>query len=123
VQVKILTEFIENRIPVLARANRTGEIIWLLFLAIRLGLTISARRLTPLFSIENAFVALLGTYLFSEIARVGMRSVSAYLLPKGEFNPQFHVQCQHAVLPVADNLPHYKGFPASFGGVEEFVDW
>jgi hypothetical protein len=19
--------------------------------------------------------------------------------------------------------PHYKGFPASFGGVEEFVDW
>jgi hypothetical protein len=62
-----------------------------------------------------------GTYLFSEIARVGMRS--AYLLPEGEFDPQFHVQRQHAVLPVADNLPHYKGFPASFGAVEEFVDW
>jgi hypothetical protein len=60
VQVQILAEFIENRIPVvLARANRTGEIIWLLFLAIRLGLTISARQLTPLFSIGNAFVALL----------------------------------------------------------------
>jgi hypothetical protein len=59
VQVEILTEFIENRIPILARANRTGEIIWLLFLVIRLGLTLSARRLTPLFSIENAFVALL----------------------------------------------------------------
>ena len=64
-----------------------------------------------------------GAYLFSEIARAGMRSVNAYLLPKGEFNPQFHVQCQHAVVPVADNLPHYKAFPASFGGVEEFVDW
>jgi hypothetical protein len=64
-----------------------------------------------------------GTYLFAENVRVGMRSVSAYLLPMGAFNPQFHVQCQHAVLPVADNLPHYKGFPASFGGVEEFVDW
>ena len=64
-----------------------------------------------------------GTYLFSELPRVGMRSVSAYCLPKGEFNPQFHVQCQHAVLPVVDDLPHYKGFPASFGGAEEFVDW
>ena len=64
-----------------------------------------------------------GTYLFSEIARVGLRSVSAYLLPKGAFHPQFHVQCQHAVLPVVDNLPHYKAFPASFGGADEFVDW
>jgi hypothetical protein len=56
---QILVEFIENRMPVLARANRTGEIIWLLFLAIRLGLTISASRLTLLFSIENAFIAVL----------------------------------------------------------------
>jgi hypothetical protein len=64
-----------------------------------------------------------GVYLFSELARAGMRSVSAYLLPKGEFNAQFHVQCQHAILPVVDNLPHYKAFPAAFGGAEEFVDW
>jgi hypothetical protein len=64
-----------------------------------------------------------GAYLFSEIASVGMRSVNAQLLPKGAFDPQFHVQCQHAVLPVVDDLPHYKGFPASFGGAEEFVDW
>ena len=64
-----------------------------------------------------------GAYLFSEIASVGLRSVNAYLLPKGAFHPQFHVQCQHAVLPVVDNLPHYKAFPAAFGGVEEFVEW
>lgn len=63
VQVDILREFIANRIPVLARANRTGEIIWLLFLAIRLKLTLSARRLDTLFSIENALVALLVVYL------------------------------------------------------------
>jgi hypothetical protein len=63
VQVGILKEFIENRIPVLARANRTGEIIWLLFLAIRLRLTLSAGRLAPLFSIDNALVALLVVYL------------------------------------------------------------
>ena len=64
-----------------------------------------------------------GVYLFSEIASVGLRSVSAYLLPRGAFHPQFHVQCQHAILPVVDNLPHYKAFPAAFGGAEEFVGW
>jgi hypothetical protein len=64
-----------------------------------------------------------GAHLFSELPSVGMRSVSGYLLPKGEFKPRFHVQCAHAVLPVVDNLPHYKFFPASFGGTEEFVDW
>jgi hypothetical protein len=64
-----------------------------------------------------------GTHLFSELPRVGMRSVNAYLLPKGGFQAQFHVQCQHAVLPVVDDLPHYKGFPAAFGGREEFVAW
>lgn len=62
-------------------------------------------------------------HLFSEIESVGMRSVNGYLLPRGEFRPQFHVQCQHAVLPVVDDLPHYKGFPAAFGGREEFVAW
>jgi hypothetical protein len=64
-----------------------------------------------------------GAYLFSELPSVGMRSVSAYLLPKGKFKPQFHVQCANAVLRVVDDLPHYKGFPASFGGAEEFVAW
>ena len=64
-----------------------------------------------------------GAYLFSELENVGMRSVSGYLLPVGAFKPQFHVQCAYAVLPVVDNLPHYKGFPASFGGAEEFVGW
>ena len=64
-----------------------------------------------------------GAYLFAELRNVGMRSVSSYLLPKGVFRPQFHVQCQHAVLPVVDALPHYREFPAAFGGVEEFVAW
>jgi hypothetical protein len=59
VDLDILQEFLENRIPLLTRANRTGEIIWLLFLAIRIKIRISARHLAPLFSIENAFVALL----------------------------------------------------------------
>jgi hypothetical protein len=59
VQTDILTEFIENRLPVLARANRTGEIVWLLFMAIRLGLRLSALQLAAVFPIENALIALL----------------------------------------------------------------
>lgn len=59
VEIQVLTEFVENRVPVLARANRTGEIIWLLFLALRLGLKLSAGKLTRLYSIENSFVAFL----------------------------------------------------------------
>lgn len=61
--------------------------------------------------------------MFSEIETVGLRSVNAFLFPKDEFQPQAHVQCQHAVLPVKDNLPHYKGFPAAAGGSDECVDW
>lgn len=66
VQADILKEFIENRMPVLARANRTGEIIWLLFLAARLRIILSNRSLTSLFSIDNAYIALLIVYLDSE---------------------------------------------------------
>lgn len=64
-----------------------------------------------------------GTHLFTDVTSADLRSVNAFLLPKGEFNPQLHVQCQHAILPVVDNLPHYNGFTASFGGTEEFVAW
>jgi len=64
-----------------------------------------------------------GTQLFAEITSVGLRSINGFLLPKAEFSPQIHVQCQHAVLPVVDDLPHYKGFPTNFGGSEEMVVW
>lgn len=64
-----------------------------------------------------------GTPLFTEVKGAGLRSLNAYLLPKGEFRPSFHVQCQDAVLPVVDELPHYKGFPAMFGGTDEIVPW
>ena len=64
-----------------------------------------------------------GTHVFIEIESLGLRSLNAYLLPKGEFKPQFHLQCQHAVLPVVDDLPHFKAFPAAFGGSDETVDW
>jgi hypothetical protein len=64
-----------------------------------------------------------GTRLFIEVAALGVRGVSGTLLPRGEFRPSFHMQCQFAVLPVNDDLPHYKSRPARFGGSDETVGW
>ncbi|MDO5090693.1 MAG: GFA family protein [Cardiobacteriaceae bacterium] len=64
-----------------------------------------------------------GTHLFSEADVIGMRSVNAFLLPEGVFQPQMHIQCRHAVLPVCDDLPHYKEWPPMAGGSDETVDW
>lgn len=52
-----------------------------------------------------------------------LRAGGTFLLPKGLFKPAFHIQCQHALLPVRDDLPHYKGFPPLFGGSDEQVPW
>ena len=57
-----LTGFLEHRLPELAQENKTGEIIWLLFLIIRLEIQVSADKLSPLFAIENSMVALMVTY-------------------------------------------------------------
>jgi hypothetical protein len=64
-----------------------------------------------------------GTRLFIEVLPLGLRGVNGYLLPPGEFHPSFHMQCQFAVLPVRDGLPHYRSRPARFGGSDESVDW
>jgi hypothetical protein len=60
-----LKEFVDHRIPILARANRTGEIIWLLFLAIRLNVVLAQNAVAPLCSIQNAMVALLVAFATS----------------------------------------------------------
>lgn len=57
-----------------------------------------------------------GTFLFTEVEAADLRSVNASLLPQGHFKPQLHLHCEDAVLPVVDNLPHYKDLPAAFGG-------
>ena len=64
-----------------------------------------------------------GAHLFSELPEFGARSVNAFLLPPGVFQPQMHIQCQHAVLPVVDDLPHYQDWPPAYGGSGETVDW
>ena len=64
-----------------------------------------------------------GTRVFAEVASVGIRSVMAGLLPKGSFRPTFHMQCQFAVRPLKDDLPHFKAYPAAMGGSDEKVEW
>ena len=64
-----------------------------------------------------------GTRIFAEPAGLGVRSITANLLPKGVFQPAFHVQCQHALLPVKDELPHFKDYPAMLGGSDDRVSW
>jgi hypothetical protein len=64
-----------------------------------------------------------GTRLFAEPPGLSIRGVMALLLPQGMFKPAFHMQCQHALLPVKDSLPHFKSFPAAFGGSDEQMPW
>jgi hypothetical protein len=62
-----------------------------------------------------------GTYLFAEVA--GFGGVNADLFPEGMFNPEFHIQCRYAAVPIQDDLPHYKGTPARFRGSDELMQW
>jgi hypothetical protein len=64
-----------------------------------------------------------GTRLFAEVPPIAVRAVSALLLPQGAFRPEFHMQCQFALRPIRDDLPHFKGFPSRFGGSDDTVDW
>lgn len=69
------------------------------------------------------FCNVCGTRLFIEVTARRLRGVNGCLLPKGAFRPQFHMQCQYAVHPVRDGLPHYRAFAPQFGGPDECVAW
>lgn len=64
-----------------------------------------------------------GTQLLGEVPEFGQCGVKANLLPPGTFKAEFHINCRYAVLPIKDDLPHYRAFPARFGGSDETVDW
>lgn len=64
-----------------------------------------------------------GTYLFGQPVGMGVRGISAYLVPPGTFKPQMHIMCKEALVPVKDDLPHFAAFPAGFGGTDEKVAW
>jgi hypothetical protein len=64
-----------------------------------------------------------GTLLFGQPVGMGVRGIVGHLMPAGSFNAQFHINCQEAMNPVVDKLPHFKGFPAAFGGSDDQVAW
>jgi hypothetical protein len=64
-----------------------------------------------------------GTRLFIDILNLQLRGINGYLLPPKQFKPTFHMQCQFAIRPVIDGLPHYKSRPERFGGSDETIGW
>lgn len=64
-----------------------------------------------------------GSHLYGEHDNSPYRGVNASLLPKGSFKPVAHLQCQYAVAPVSDELPHYRDFPTEWGGSGLRMDW
>ncbi len=64
-----------------------------------------------------------GSHLYGEHDSSPFRGVNAALFPEGAFHPTAHFYCGYAVAPVADALPHYRDFPAEFGGSGELMDW
>ena len=77
-----------------------------------------ARRTT-----QRVFCGDCGTRLYAEPDGLGIRSVMALLLPAGLFTPTLHMQCQHAVLPVMDDLPHLRDYPRQLGGSDVRMPW
>lgn len=64
-----------------------------------------------------------GTQMFARVPGQDIYAVKGNLLPKSMRRPEFHMQCRYALVPVKDDLPHYKSIPACFGGTDETVAW
>jgi len=63
------------------------------------------------------------TRLFIDVLNRGLRGVNGYLLARDSFQAQYHMQCQFAVRPIVDDLPHFKSRAPQFGGPGDTVDW
>ncbi|ASC71930.1 Glutathione-dependent formaldehyde-activating enzyme [Halomicronema hongdechloris C2206] len=74
-------------------------------------------------SLPRQRCAVCGTHVMAEVPGLAQVGIKANLLPKGEFKPDFHLHCRYAVLPVKDDLPHFKDLPASFGGTDGTSNW
>lgn len=69
------------------------------------------------------FCSSCGAKLFVDVVSMKLRGVNGYLLPKEAFQAKLHVNCDFAVRPLKDELPHFRRMPASFGGSDDKVDW
>ena len=71
----------------------------------------------------RTFCARCGVTLFSEPPGDRFTGCNAALFPAGAFKPTAHIQCQSAMVPVKDDLPHYRDWPPGVGGTGELVGW
>lgn len=62
-----------------------------------------------------------GTRLFADLPALKLRGVSGTLLP--DFKAELHINCESALAPVRDDLPHYANSPESFGGDGKLAEW
>ncbi|MBC7939418.1 MAG: GFA family protein [Chitinophagaceae bacterium] len=67
--------------------------------------------------------AVCGTSMLAVVPGRDQIGIKSDRLPAGLFAPAFHENCRYALHPIKDPLPHYKGYPALFGGSDELVGW
>jgi hypothetical protein len=62
-----------------------------------------------------------GGHLMTNHPPLGLVDVFAATLPTLKYSPGVHVNYAETVLPMRDNLPKFKDFPAEFGGSGEQI--
>lgn len=69
----------------------------------------------------RVFCVQCGSRLTADLAEAGLRGVNGALLP--DFQARMHINCESALAPVRDGLPHYLRMPSAFGGDDMLADW
>ena len=69
----------------------------------------------------RVFCARCGSRLTADLPSAGLRGVNGVLLP--DFRAEMHINCESAISPVIDKLPHYLRMPAAFGGDGTLAEW
>lgn len=92
VSIRLITDFVNTRLPALADLQKNGEIVWLLFLCISLELKLNKRCVARLLAVEDGAIAL----LVSDVYRIGLIPATtsfagwnAFLTPEGLDGPMW----------------------------------
>jgi len=70
---------------------------------------------------QRQFCKKCGGHLMTNHPPLGLVDVFAATLPALNYSPGVHVNYAETVLPMRDNLPKFKDFPAEFGGSGELI--
>ncbi|WP_412074111.1 RNA-directed DNA polymerase [Tritonibacter mobilis] len=130
VENSVVSSFLTHRLPQLVKQNRTGEIIWLLFLAIRLNVRLESKNISQLSSMENSLVALLVNYAHDKGVIVGDVDYSLWetsLNKDGLEGPMWLYAYESVRLGIAPNkdsnfIKHHKFFKFLLEKNISFID-